>query len=479
MNINKPIFEQKISSLKAFNIFDNNLIDKFSDIISKSSDWDLIRINPVNFADRNNIGWKDALDLFIYGAKIGLFDFEWNLLCPACAGVVSSYNNIGEVSKETYYCELCDLELTLDLSEYVEVAFTLDPGVAVLNVDPYKNREEYFKYHFSDNFESIPELEEYIVKHEVGFKIVSPNEDNKFTFTAKPNTTYKIKSADAHSKFTISVTDKTSDVPQIIDVDLLPAGFSVNELSLPAGKITLNIKNHLYRKSAFMAFIHNDSIYEFMKGKERAMKPFITGKKLLNNQSFRDLFRIQSLPNDLQLKVSNITILFTDLKGSTELYEKTGDMTAYNLVQKHFELLKKTAKKYSGAIIKTIGDAIMASFSNPIDGLRASIDMMRDMENLNKSLSSTEDKLSIKVGLHTGSALAVTANESLDYFGQTVNIAARVQGLAEGGEIWVTEPVYDFIDTQDALKSSGYKIEKQSAILKGVSNAVTVYKCVV
>jgi len=204
---------------------------------------------------------------------------------------------------------------------------------------------------------------------------------------------------------------------------------------------------------------------------------FFKGKDLLNNQSFRDLFRVQELPTDLKLKVSNITILFSDLKGSTELYDKTGDMHAYGLVQEHFDVLKTSTRMHSGAIIKTIGDAIMASFSKPIDGILAATDMMEGMERLSRKRKLKKEDVAIKVGLHTGNALAVNANEALDYFGHTVNIAARVQGLAKGGEIWVTDSVYKSEGVEQILTANDCQAFRQSALLKGVSLPTTVYQC--
>ena len=213
-----------------------------------------------------------------------------------------------------------------------------------------------------------------------------------------------------------------------------------------------------------------------MQDNPPTMAPFLTGKMLINNQTFRDLYRIQNLPYDLKLKVSNVTILFTDLKGSTELYDATGDMVAYNLVQEHFELLKASTRDHSGAVIKTIGDAVMASFSTPLDGFTAAVDMMRRIDLTDQQHRIPGHEIALKIGLHAGPVLAVNANESLDYFGQTVNVAARVQGLAFANEIWVTQPVYDAVG-QETIATSGYQTERKEATLRGVRQSAIVYKC--
>ncbi|HOV13630.1 MAG TPA: adenylate/guanylate cyclase domain-containing protein, partial [Spirochaetota bacterium] len=138
------------------------------------------------------------------------------------------------------------------------------------------------------------------------------------------------------------------------------------------------------------------------------------------------------------------------------------------------DVLKHSTKKFDGAIIKTIGDAIMAAFSKPSDAIQSAIDMIEQIENYNNS-SSNGNPISIKIGLNSGNALAVTANDMLDYFGQNVNIAARVQGLAGSQEIWFTENIYND-EIISILKNSSYDIERKSALLKGISEPTVVYK---
>ena len=204
------------------------------------------------------------------------------------------------------------------------------------------------------------------------------------------------------------------------------------------------------------------------------MAPFLTAKMLLNHQTFREIYKIQQLDPELRLSIGNQTVMFTDLKGSTAMYEQTGDYQAYALVQRHFDLLTDCTRRHAGSVVKTIGDAIMATFSNPIDGFCAALEMIQTIEELNQP--GTEVRLGLKVGLHSGPVLAVNANERLDFFGQTVNLAARVQGLAEAGEIWLTESAFS-PSTHDVLNDAGYLADPQSAFLKGISQATSVWRC--
>src|SRR5574339_745538 len=176
--------------------------------------------------------------------------------------------------------------------------------------------------------------------------------------------------------------------------------------------------------------------------------PFLSGKRLLTTQTFRTLFRSETVSVDEGIAVRDITFLFTDLKGSTALYDHIGDPKAYFLFRQHFDALGNVIQRYEGATVKTIGDAVMATFMTPLDAVRAALEMLHDIETFNQNIS---DKLVLKIGIHRGHSIVVTLNDRLDYFGQTVNIASRVQGLADAGDIYVSEDVYSSPGVQDVL----------------------------
>ena len=94
-------------------------------------------------------------------------------------------------------------------------------------------------------------------------------------------------------------------------------------------------------------------------------KPFLTAKRMLTNQTFRDVFKADNLNIDQRLKITSLTFLFTDLKGSTALYERVGDLAAFDLVRAHFHALLEIISSEKGAVVKTIGDAVMATFIRP------------------------------------------------------------------------------------------------------------------
>jgi class 3 adenylate cyclase len=199
--------------------------------------------------------------------------------------------------------------------------------------------------------------------------------------------------------------------------------------------------------------------------------PFLTGKRLLSTQSFRELFRTETLNPDDSLEIRALAMLFTDLKASTQLYERVGDLKALALVRQHFKLLRDVVAKHEGAVVKTIGDAVMATFSSPVHAAAAAVEMHQVIEDV--------PELQIKVGVHVGPCVAVDSNERLDYFGQTVNIAARVQALAEGREVVVTDSMLQSPGVADVLARARLPLAREEAQLKGIDAPVVVHRATV
>lgn len=201
--------------------------------------------------------------------------------------------------------------------------------------------------------------------------------------------------------------------------------------------------------------------------------PFLTGKRLLTTQTFRDLFRSEVIRASEGIGVRDITLLFTDLKGSTALYDEMGDLNAFALVQQHFDQLQEFTVRHGGAVVKTIGDAVMATFAEPEAGVRAGVDMLHAIDGFNRGRLGKE--LLLKIGIHRGASIAVTLNDRLDYFGQTVNIAARVQALADANEIYLTRDIYELPGVAELLKTS-FSVEPGLARLRGIHDEMPVFR---
>lgn len=199
----------------------------------------------------------------------------------------------------------------------------------------------------------------------------------------------------------------------------------------------------------------------------------VTGKDCLLLPAFREVFKDQTLSEHQSLNIRHITLLFTDIVGSTAIYHEFGDIPAFKAVQNHFEILRGAVERHQGVIVKTIGDAVMAVFHDEAQAVAAA------MEALNEFPYNHPDQkfqFDIKLGIHSGSTIAVNLNDQIDYFGTTVNLAARIQGLARGGELVLSEAVFNrWQDVNPALDLAQF-VQQESVLVKGLLSAVAIYR---
>lgn len=232
-------------------------------------------------------------------------------------------------------------------------------------------------------------------------------------------------------------------------------------------RVTFSIEQRLHNLDAKA----NDPDF---RAKIDARYGVVSGHRLLTVQTFRDLFPRETIPPNESLVIRRVAILFTDLVGSTVLYSRQGDSRAYNLVRQHFERLFQVVDQHNGAVVKTIGDAIMAAFTVPTDALQAAIAMHQQLKLLNQQLAlpSTEE-LILKIGIDAGPCISVSLNERLDYFGITVNTAARVQATSKGNDIAITDALLQDETAKKIIKNC--ILERSTLMLKGLESATVVH----
>src|SRR5204862_3653078 len=198
----------------------------------------------------------------------------------------------------------------------------------------------------------------------------------------------------------------------------------------------------------------------------------LTAPEVISLQAFRDLFAAATLRPGDEAGVSQVALLFSDLRGSTALYERVGDARAFNIVREHFALLGSIVRDHDGAVVKTIGDAVMASFGDPANAVKAALAMQARIAEFNRTQTSAAgEELVIKLGIHVGPSVVVNLNDRLDYFGSTVNMAARLQGQSEGGDIVVSRAVADDPAVKPLLARVGGR--EESVALKGFAQPIT------
>jgi len=475
--MDKKLFLERVRSLpSSFPYIGSRAAEAFGKALTELDGWGLHRINPIRFATDRGMNPDETVNLFVCAARIGLFDLSWDLICPVCSGLVSTDQVISHLNSGSFYCAFCDVELPIILDDYIEITFTINPDVYKININPYQDQDTFQRAFFSKNFRFPEVVIETMLRSYVGFFFIQPEKYETYEFELKPERIYRLISVKINSGVSL-ITDnsETSSGTQTVHIHGDSEKFSPQEIRLHPGQVKLYVHNaHISPIDILIFEADYPLLHKLEKDYPPVIAPFLTGKMLLNNQAFRSLFKIQDLATDLRISVRSLTMLFTDLKDSTKLYDTVGDMRAYRLIQNHFAVLEASARKHAGAIVKTMGDAIMASFSEPGNGVMAAVDMM---ENIRNMPGDENGDLGLKIGLHEGPALTVNNDGRLDYFGQTVNIAARVQGLARAGEIWLSDSVFHGKRVNESLQASGYTYEASSVKLKGVGHHAKVYMC--
>ncbi len=388
------------------------LVTRLAGFISSSDDLAAARMRPYAFADAWRSDRRETLKLFLHATRAGLLDFSWDLVCPHCRGAKATHASLAGVSPQAH-CDSCNVDFTANFDQSVELTFT--PNAAVRQVVR------------ADYCVGGPQVTPHIVAQQV----VPAGGQRALPLALSPGR-YRIRAPglDRQQAFRVE-----ADAPDAILIDLGTSPLAEPAVA-PDGELTI-------ANSSGTPLL---AIVEHVAWSDQAT----TAAEVTSLQLFRDLFSTEVLRPGEQISVGAMTIVFTDLKNSTQLYKEIGDAPAFGRVLTHFEILKAAVGAEGGAIVKTMGDAIMAVFPQPLAALRAVVHAQRWLARpqdyaLPPGVSvpaSSLRPLALKAGLHCGPCLAINQNERLDYFGTTVNLGARLCSLCTGSDLVLSNAVH-------------------------------------
>ncbi|MBT5498134.1 MAG: adenylate/guanylate cyclase domain-containing protein [Alphaproteobacteria bacterium] len=412
--------------------YGNGLAQWIADYVVGRQEVDVVSIRPLKLARLWGIPERETIEACLQAAKAGLLGMRWDLLCPRCQVGKQSTLALDQLPTGAH-CPSCNIDYGQNFSENLELAF--HPSRSIRLVDG----REYCLF----GPMSTPHVKVQLT--------VEPGESRSEAIDLTPGT-YRLRTLEPGDE--VSVQFETGGFPEVIaEGDRLGAG----EPGEP-GAVTFH--NRSARRLTFMI--------EELGWRRDAL----TAHRVTTLQAFRDLFDEQLLRPGDDVDIDHVTIMFTDLKGSTALYEAIGDSQAYHLVREHFAVLGKAVRENNGSIVKTIGDAIMASFADPLDGLKCGIQIHRDFEIFNAN--SGRVPVTIKLGLHVGRCISVTLNNRLDYYGSAANKAARLEGQSLGGDIVFSEEFAR--DPAVVPLVAELKAECDETALKGFEEPVPFYR---
>jgi class 3 adenylate cyclase len=452
---------------------DPAVADAIARLVESGEDHELNRINVLDFSRSRGLDEEQTISGFLHASRLGLFDLNWNVLCPGCGGVLDTHDTLKSLRSDDYHCGLCACGYEPSVDEQVEVAFTVSPKIRRIAAHDPNTLPlwEYYKQVFWSSGIDLDQSSFATLTDEVALDelelpageraVLSLQLPPQFVIAFEPVT---------HSAHFIDVQGEPTKERQQLSLIYNKSHPPTGSITLRPGPLRLALDNQAGVRTLPTVFIAGDGLHHLL-GRRR---PFLTAKRMLSNQTFRDVFKADNLDIDQRLKITSLTFLFTDLKGSTALYERVGDLAAFDLVRAHFRALLGIIAAEKGAVVKTIGDAVMATFVKPEHAIVAGLKMRAAMDALNAERGT--DDLVVKIGIHEGPCLAVMLNERQDYFGQTVNIAARVQGLATSQSIHVTGGVVETPAVSAVLQERSIKPIQKEAALRGIADKVLVYE---
>ncbi|OAF05528.1 adenylate cyclase [Bradyrhizobium centrolobii] len=451
---------------------DEPVVDMLERMVREAPDHALSKMNALHLAGQSGLGEEQVIGGLLHAVGLGILEMTWSVMCPSCAGVLSANKSLKTVNSPQYHCAFCAAGYETTLDNLVEVTFTVSPRVrkiAAHNAEELPLAEYYRQVFWSSAIDLPADLDGLL--RELTLEAVDlPSGERAILSLQVPAGTLIVFDPVTHTAQFLEVKGEETSERQNLSLIFNKAEVPVDAVALRPGSLRLALENRTDARVLPAVWVANQRLDDLLTRR----KPSLTAKRLLTNQTFRDLYRTDTLAIGQRLKILSLTFLFSDLKDSTGLYEHVGDLVAFDLVNEHFRLLQEIIAAEKGAVVKTIGDAVMATFETPDRAIAAAIRMREAMSEL--GAQRQQQGLLLKMGIHEGSCLAVTLNGQQDYFGQTVNIASRVQGLAASRSIVVTEAVVDNAETRTLLEANGLNPTPRSVALSGIADKVSVYE---
>jgi len=383
------------------------IINHLIKYLTHAEDEDLKTIHPYRLAEYWGEKKYSVLNVFLNAAKLGLLDYRWDVFCPSCKNTRQSFRRMREIHSDLY-CEECDCNYSIDFNENLHLVFNPNPLIRKISNNVYcyggpQNTPQRVTQHY-----------------------LKPGQE-KYLNVSLEEGTYLFKTSENEGCLRIHLRKDVGDTATI---------YITNE-DFNNQEATISIDPNLT--------IVNESDKDLICYIEREnwRQEAIYATEVTSSHDFRTLFAQETLKDGQKVQASNVTILFTDLMNSTDLYLQEGDEFAIGQLMSHFKIIQQIVAEERGGIVKTIGDSVMAVFKEPVSALKS----VERIQQIFSSSTAMGDSFKLKAGIHLGNCTAVNLNDRIDYFGTTVNVASRLVDVAEEKEIVVSEPFYNFGDT--------------------------------
>ena len=410
-----------------------DLVERLVGLVREGSDAEVSRLRPYALAESWGAERRDVLALCLKAVRSGLLELQWDLVCPSCRTRSSKIASLSELDGEGH-CQQCDIRFGVDLDRAVEATFAPPDDV---------RRYATQTYCVGGPARTPHVVSQVVLPARSERELRAPRTAGRYRLFVRGGTTATVQ---------VEPGAAASSRVRADGAELSPAQLTV----APLGAVVVEWAGEDDRHAKL----------EYLEWSDQAA----TAHDLSLLPDFRRQFSKEVLRPGLSLKVGRVAIVFTDLTGSTQLYTRLGDARAFQVVHQHFDLLFGIVHEHRGVIVKTIGDALMAAFPDDAQAVKGTAAMLLAFPGFASRSEHSQD-LSVKLGAYAAACYAVNANGRLDYFGQCVNIAARLQAQAGGGELVLTRELADRAEAEGWLSGCGV-VERFTAVVKGVDTPI-------
>ena len=384
---------------------------------------ELSRIRPIALARRLGLDEDAVVVACLHAAHVGLLVLLWDLLCPVCR-IPSEVKETLRAIADHGHCEACQADFALDFAASVELVFRSHPQVREADTNTYCAAGPAHSPHVVAQLRLAAgeRLELDLTLREGAYRLRGPQLGWAFDFRVAPGAPSR--------RWELSLSSGPID------------GLSP---TLGTGTQTLGLGNDTDRPLVVRV--------ERVAARDDAL----TAARASTLAVFRELFPAEVLAPGRLVSISDVTLLMTDLDSpGTSLYTELGDARAFAVLAEQYLLIDAAVRLAGGAIVKSIGEGVVAAFCTPEAALEAGLAIARDMA---ATASTRALAPRLRLAAHRGPAMAATLNDDLDYFGATVHEARSALRFTPSGAFTVTRAVAADPQVAARLSALGRAVE--------------------
>src|SRR3984893_9503171 len=296
---------------------DGAVVDMLERMVRDAPDHALNRMNALDLAAREGVGEERVIAALLNAVGLGMFEMTWSVMCPSCAGVLSANKTLKTLDRAQYNCAFCAAGYETTLDNLVEVTFTISPRVrkiAAHSPDQLPAAEYYRQVFWSSAIDLPADLDMEKLLGEVTLEMVDlPAGERAILSLQVPEGTVIVFDPVTHTAQFLDVGGEETSERQNLSVIFNKVHVPVDTVALRPGPLRLALENRTEARVLPAIWVANAALDELLKRR----KPVLTAKRLLTNQTFRDIYRTDTLAIGQRLKILSLTFLFSDLKDST------------------------------------------------------------------------------------------------------------------------------------------------------------------